>query len=609
MFRSKLELGLFVFAFAILLPQFGILTFGQNGLQVARSNNLETKVLIDSKGSIHILWTVPSSNSSGSTPGIWYSKYDPNGTGAVPPTLIRNSSLVQAADMALDKFDTPHIVWAEGLASANSSAALGAAVNSRLYYGEVNSTDPRNFVPTALTAADKVVMWPSLAVDDALTSHLVWTQLDVREDPAGGAYYGRLGTQKLLNQTTRIASYNRTLKLVPRPRLAFDRISDDLHMAWVESNVIEGGQVVSDVRYAQVDLRTGNITRLRVAVLNEPTEDASVVSGSTGDAYVVWQQNVSGNAGTVNVAQISASGRVTFVRELAPPSAQEPAPRFAVSADSQDNLYVIWYQPYGIPSQLPSQSNTAPASISYLKLDRDGSLWASGSELVTGPLIAVTVSQSGDVFAISQQGIVRVASPINTLSIGLITAAAIVSSAMAGAATTEEVRYRMLRSLAPITKSLNHKRAKDGPRKDYGLLRAISRRPGLGIRELKDLLPRERPTISKLALLERDGYVSSIRTGLRRRFYTMRNLSSPDESFAISINETIPSRILREIESIPGIWEAKLADNLGLSQQIVHYHLKKLQTLKILTSESKEKRKHYWLRGSAQRKGNARLSL
>jgi len=609
MFRSKLELGLFVLAFAIVLPQFGILTLEQNVLQATRSNNLETKVLVDSKGSIHILWTVPSLNSSGSTPGLWYSKYDPNGTGAIPPILIRNSSLVQAADMALDKFDHPHIVWAEGLAFANNSAVIGAGVNSRLYYGEVNSTDPRNFAPTVLTGADKVVMWPSLAIDDNLTSHLVWTQLDVRADLAGGAYYGRLGIERLLNQTTQIASYNGTLELVPRPRLAFDRISDDLHMAWVESNVVAGGQVVSSVRYAQVDLRTGNITRLRVAVLNEPTEDVSVASGSSGDAYVVWQQDVSSNTRTLYVAQISPNGRIMFVRELTQPGAQEPASRFAVSADSQDNLYVIWYQPYGIPSQRPSGNNTAPASISYLKLDRDGSLSASGTELVTGPLIAVTVSRAGDVFAISQHGIVRVANPINTLSIGLVAVAAIVSSAMAGAATTEEVRYRVLRSLAPIARSLSYKRAKDGPRKDYGLLRAISRRPGLRMHELRDLLPRERPTMYKLALLERDGYVSSIRTGLRRRFYTLRNLNSPDKSVAISIHETTPSRIVREIESNPGIWEAKLAENLGLSQQIVHYHLKKLQTSEILTSESMEKRKHYWLRGSSHRKENARLSL
>jgi len=607
MFRSRIGLGLFVLALAVVMPQFGTITFEQTGVQAAHSNNMETKVLIDSKGAIHILWTVSSSNSSESTPGLWYSKYEPNGTGAIAPTLIRNNSLVQAADMALDKFDHPHIVWAERLSSTNNSTDIGAGLSSRLCYGEVNSTDLRNFAPTVLTGADKVAMWPSLAVDDNLTSHLVWTQLDKNADLAGGAYYGRLGAARILNQTTQIASYNRSLVSVPRPRLAFDRTSENLRMAWVESNVLDGG-IVSSVRYAQVDLRTGNITRLRVAVLNEPTEGASVASGSSGDAYVVWQQDVSSNTGTLYVAQISTKGQIMFVRELAQPSPQEPASRFAVSADSQDNLYVIWYQPSGVPSRYASGISTVSTSISYLKLDRDGALSASGRELVTGPLIAVTVSRSGDLFAISQHGIIQVAAPVSTVSIGLIGAAAVAASAMAGAVGTEEVRYRMLRSLTPVARSLDRRRTKDGPRRHYRLLKAISRRPGLGIRELRDLMPREKPTMFKLALLERDGYVSSVRNRLTRRFYSVRNLSLSHPSVAISICESTATRIIHEVESNPGIWEAKLAKNLGLSQQIVHYHLRKLQASQILISESLEKRKHYWLRGSPHSRESARLA-
>jgi predicted transcriptional regulator len=202
----------------------------------------------------------------------------------------------------------------------------------------------------------------------------------------------------------------------------------------------------------------------------------------------------------------------------------------------------------------------------------------------------------------------QVAAPVSTVNIGLIGAAAVAASAMAGAVGTEEVRYRMLRSLAPVARSLDRKRTKDGSKRDYRLLKAISRRPGLGIHELRELLPRDKPTMSKLALLERDGYVSSVRARLTRRFYSVRTLSLSDASVAISIHEPTATRIIHEIESNPGIWEAKLAKNLGLSQQSVHYHLRKLQASEILTAVSMEKRKHYWLRGSPHSRENARLA-
>ena len=169
---------------------------------------------------------------------------------------------------------------------------------------------------------------------------------------------------------------------------------------------------------------------------------------------------------------------------------------------------------------------------------------------------------------ITPQGIVRVANSINSLNVGLVGGAAVAVSAMAGAATTEEVRYRILLYLAPVAKSRRRKRKEYDPIADHEILKTLSRRPGLEAHELRDLLPWEKPSMFRLALLERDGYVSSIRSGVRRRFYGSRNLLSPYTPAAMQVYDTIPSRILHTIESEPGIWEAKLAQNLGLSQQM-----------------------------------------
>jgi DNA-binding transcriptional ArsR family regulator len=598
MFRQGLSLRLFVLAslLAITVPQFGILPPTQAQPRSAPTENLETKVAVDSQGAIHILWTVPSLNGSTSAPGLWYAKYEPNGTDSIPPTMIRNSSLVQAADMAVDKSNGVHITWAESTALANGSRN---AV-SRLYYGEVNSTDPGRFVSIPLTGYDKTVMWPSLAVDRNLTSYMVWTQFDTKAGSPGGAYYGTLSSARMLNRTALIAPYNQSLLSAPRPYLALDPVLGGLHIAWVESSETGGGQVVSTVRYAQVDLRTRNITRLQIATFNAPSNDASVTSGSSGGAYVVWQENaVSGGTRSVYVALVSSTAHIVYVRELAEPNTQTLASHFTVSSDSQDNLYVVWYQPGGVPSQYLSQTSTATSSVAYLKLDRDGTVSEFRNELITGPLIAVTVSSSGDLFALSQPGTVRMLAPINTLNLGVIAAAAVIVSAMAGVFSTEEVRYRILLSSAPVTKRLTRKSRQGNAGKDREVLRALSRRPGVGLHELKDLLSRQKPTMVRLALLERGGYVSSVRIGIARRFYTGRKMQQQSSPDAISVSETVSSRIVHEIESSPGIWEAELSRNLGLSQQIVHYHLKKLQASNILKIESVDKRKHYWLRGSS----------
>jgi DNA-binding transcriptional ArsR family regulator len=593
---AKLGLGIFVLAFLIAIPQLGAASPQRTTIGLTPTTNLETKVLTDSKGAVHIIWTVPSSNSSGSTPGLWYSKYSPNGTDSIPPTLIKNSSLVQSADMALDRFDRPHIVWTESSALVNNSLSR---VNSNLYYGVVNSTDLRHFASTSLISVDKLVIWPSLTIDDNLTSYLVWTQLDMKSKLMGGTYYDKVGAANIVDQPTLIASYNQSLISVPRPRVAFDQVSEDLHIAWVENDQLSGGQVVSRVQYAQVDLRTGNITRLQVATFGERSGDASVALGTTGDTYIIWQQNLAPTTERVYVAQISGNARLIFLKEIPQPAIPASGPQRIVSADSQDNLYVVWYQPGAGPTQRLSPSNDTRTSVAFLKLDRDGLVSQSGSELVVGPLIAVTVSMSGDMYAISHQGIVRVTTITNALNVGLIGVAVASALGTAGALTIEEARYRMLRSVAPIARSLKRKQKENSQIKKCEILKILSRRPGLALRELSKQVRQERVTMIKLALLERDGYVSSTRTGLARRFYTRGQQDSRDGPILMSTYEAVPSQILHEIEHNPGIWEARLAKNLGLSQQIVHYHLRKLQATGILRAEPQARRKRYWLRGSS----------
>ncbi len=96
-----------------------------------------------------------------------------------------------------------------------------------------------------------------------------------------------------------------------------------------------------------------------------------------------------------------------------------------------------------------------------------------------------------------------------------------------------------------------------------------------------------------LVALEKAGSISSFRDGLSRRFYV-----KPTENGSV---DTLRTRIMLWVLDHPGIWEAQLAKDLGLSQQIVHYHLKKLRDSKLITMKvgSDDGRKLYHFADSA----------
>jgi predicted transcriptional regulator len=58
--------------------------------------------------------------------------------------------------------------------------------------------------------------------------------------------------------------------------------------------------------------------------------------------------------------------------------------------------------------------------------------------------------------------------------------------------------------------------------------------------------------------------------------------------------------ILNEIKRTPGTWEGKLAQDLGLSQQIVHYHVRRMRSEGLLDVELEGRRKLYRLANSAR---------
>jgi predicted transcriptional regulator len=143
----------------------------------------------------------------------------------------------------------------------------------------------------------------------------------------------------------------------------------------------------------------------------------------------------------------------------------------------------------------------------------------------------------------------------------------------AGSVLAEEGRYRWVTLYSKISKLSNEEPG--APNEET--LRLLARKPGLRIREIKRFIGRRRIDTTELVAMERNGLLASFRDGLSRRFYVKDN--------DVEATDTLRNRVLLWILDHPGIWEAKLAKDLGLSQQIVHYHLKKLRETKLIIAK------------------------
>jgi DNA-binding transcriptional ArsR family regulator len=543
----------------------------------ASSSDLQTKVFQDTDGNVHVLWLVPALNNSLSGPGIWYSKYSPNGTDDIPPTRITNSSGIQSADFAVDNHDNAIIVWADEITSTPT-------VSSALYLLHFNSTSPQTI--QVLVTHGSLILWPSLAPDDNGTIYMTWTEYNPSTARAL-VEYGWV-VSSTLAELKPIASYNQVNAFPPKARVVFDNSSRNLQVAWGETQA--EGQLGSTVNYAKFGMNGTLLTKLQVARFEETLRDVSItpLSGQDG-AFVIWQTQTSNDS--VYVSQISAIGGLVYLKQLNYTTGRS---RYIdISTDLQDNLYVVWYEPsyssQSTQSTIPSVSN-----VTYLRMNFDGVILPTVSGVVSSPIIAVTVLNDGTLYGVSPNGLVKVVTPSHQNNPFMWVAAIALASSIgvAGSIWVEEGRYKWLSLCSAVTTHLIRKRRAT----HEGVVRLLARKPGLNARDINRFGDKDRVGMRTLVYMEKTGSISSFRDGLSRRFYAKRT-----EGGSI---DTMRTRIMLWVLDHPGIWEAQLAKDLGLSQQIIHYHLKKLKESKLITTvvEPNGGHKLYRFAGSARSK-------
>ena len=546
----------FTFALLVLTPMGSATSL--NSAPTVSPSDLQTKVFQDQEGNVHVLWLVPARNNSQSAPGIWYSKYDPNGTTSVPPTRITNSTTIQSADLTVTSQGDAVIVWADDTSRGNQ-------ITSLLDLLMFNSTVSRTLQVLSVNAS--IIMWPSVATDSNGTNYLTWTQFNPKTRRALVEY--GVVSSGILSQEKAIAAYDVASVFPPKARVIFDTSSRHLQIAWGESqkSAIDSPPS-STINYVKLVSNGSTLTRLLVAKFSERLRDVSITGRDGQDgAFVFWQTETSNDS--IYVSQISATGELTYLKQLNYTSTQ---PKYlAVSSDPEGNLFVVWYQPTLLN---PSTSATsAPVTdVSYVRVSIDGDVLETGNGAVRASIIAVTVSSDGDIYGVSPSGLVAITpSTGNNISQLVDTVMLVSCIGVAGSIWPEESRYRIASLLSAVGshKPTSHHRE---------ITNLLARSPGLTLREIKRARFGYEIGMLSLVKMEQMGAIASFRQGFSRRFY-----ARPTELISAYALRT---RILLWVREHPGIWEAQLAKDLGLSQQIVHYHLKRLRDSRLISTST-----------------------
>jgi len=278
---------------------------------------------------------------------------------------------------------------------------------------------------------------------------------------------------------------------------------------------------------------------------------------------------------------------LVYVKQLNYPAGQ--ARHLVISTDFDNGLYVVWYQPSVITAKSPSvPASAGVTNMTYVRMSVTGVIDSIGSGEFRDPIIGVTVLNDGAVYGVSPDGLVSVVTPsqeqTNSFALSAIALVSCVSVAgFAGSVLLEEGRYRW----AAVYGRIASKAVNAPDETDQRLLRLRARRPGLQIKDIKRLTEDSPVGMVSLLGMEKYGMLASFRDGFSRRFYV--------KGSELGQTDSLRTRILLWVADHPGIWEAQLAKDLALSQQAVHYHLKKLREAKLIsaTLDTNNNRKLY----------------
>jgi DNA-binding MarR family transcriptional regulator len=342
---------------------------------------------------------------------------------------------------------------------------------------------------------------------------------------------------------------------------------NDLHFAWVE----ETRDATSRLVHSEVNLAQNTTGSVNVQDVNGQISQLALASIRNGEVVLGWAYVEPTEGGRITCIARYSVGQNTRPRIL------ETSPRDvyeveSMTLDSQGNLHVVWAYPFEEVRAGPGPIAMRQQGFYYAEFGEGGQLSEERQEVSYVPTVAAFVTGNGEVYVVSEGGVLETASPERTGNPAIFLLAFVVFASAVGGILTEPGTYlvaswSMERSIRSLSTGASEK-----------LLRKIRRHPGIALAELKSLTQRSGFSLAvQLRALEKSGMIRSLRDGRRERFYCLTP-NDRHESHA----EQLRGSIVRLVEHTPGMTEAQIARSLGASQQLTNYHLRRLVDARFL---------------------------
>jgi len=549
----------------------------------------EVAAAADSNGRVHAAWVEKDYRSP--EPGsvdLWYSTYDPESTNPRGVRRVDHSTSIYSLGMTIDELDNVHMIWVRRPAETlNESQTLASARRlDGVYYLRIESGETPSESPKLLLDLEADSVWTSITSGRDSQLYVVWSEA-VRLNSTvaeSTTYCSRLSATGEADSfspmlVARTVGSSKMLKSAAGPD------QDSLYLSWIQ----ELSNGTSLIMYSRIDHSQNAAVTLNVQRVNGLVGRLTLTATRGGDVLIGWTyQEPTKDAPVAGLTRLSREGDATS-EELEIPS-RRLSDLESMTVDSEGNLHLLWMDLSDDLRAMPRSVPLSQASFYHARLDSSTRSSEEKLELSYLPVVTAFVLENGQVYIVSQQGILRAAEPFSANnSMLLLLALSVSGSAIAGIGT-EAGTYQVARWM---TRPLWRRRKEFGGSPsdlDSKLLRSIRRKPGVTLSELKSVVRLGMFDLaSSLSMLEASGTVQSLREGMRQRFYCLTS------AFGEGCRaDELRQDILGLVETQPGIGEAEIARHLDLSQQLANYHLKVLSEAKLLSSVRTGSRVNYF---------------
>lgn len=231
---------------------------------------------------------------------------------------------------------------------------------------------------------------------------------------------------------------------------------------------------------------------------------------------------------------------------------------------------------------------------SQLRIRAPGTL---GNASRSGTL-QVTVSGAGAAgetraIAVKIAEVVPVKSEVSMVAIGAVAVVSVIVVAAVAVGGTEIGLVALLALILPLYSKIRREEVLDqftrGKIQGY-----ITAYPGEHYNSIKAQLGMNNGSLAyHLRVLEREGYVTSVRDGMYRRYYP-KETALPRKKGQFS---QMQQMIIEQVRSQPGISQDGLAQTMKVSNQVIYYHVRNLMAAGAIRLEKAGKETHCYLAG------------